>query len=165
MKTPEEIAKTEFNFNPYKAADKIFDALGTHGVSFPPNPGYIKEEDKQFPLSFDDLTPYEIMNKIAIFTSLFAYTNVLEATAKSEVTSWERSLELNEAKEYILAENTQVTTKKALRDVADSVVATKEKLTMAEARYSILKAMREGYERYIFALSRYVTVAQNEANL
>jgi hypothetical protein len=139
--------------------------LETHGVVFPPSPEVIPEDDKQFPTSFESLTPYEIMDKIAVFTSLYAYTSVLEATAKSEVASYKRELETNEAKEYVLCEESQVTTKKALRDIATSVVATKEKLTMAETRYNLLSALRESYEKYIFALSRYVTVTQSELGM
>jgi hypothetical protein len=165
MKTPEEIAATEFNVNPIKMAEKTFELLESQGLVFPPSPDTIGEKEKQFPTSFGDLTPHEIMDKVATFTALVAYTIMLEATAKGEVAALERKLETYESQEYILADTAQVTTKKALRDVSDSVVSTKESLTKAEIRYNVVRAQKEIYEKYLFALSRYITVTMSELNL
>jgi hypothetical protein len=139
--------------------------LEKRGIVFPPSPDTIGEEEKEFPTSFDNIMPNEIMNKIAVFTSLFAYTSVLEATARSEVAALEKELETNESVEYILSDSSQVTTKKALRDISDSVIHTKEKLTLADTRYNILRSMSLNYEKYLFALSRYLTVVVSEMKM
>jgi len=121
-------------------------------------------EDKTFPSSLEALTVNDLIDFLALYTREFAYTSWLASMAKSEMVVLDREIELMSGKEYFLADG-NTTDKRAAKNVAESTLkATKEKVE-AEAKYIMLSALATLNEKYIFAISRQISILQGEMNL
>lgn len=156
---PEEILATKhFSIDGesvVKANLKMFKKVG---LTMPTNPDILSEEDKAFPVDLSTMTAEQVVDKLNIFTGLFAYVSVLEAAAKIEMTALQRELEVLEAKKYLMSNDAQVTTRKYARDISDEVIKCKEALFLAESKYTMLKALKDGYDKMTFVLSRQLSL-------
>lgn len=150
---------TDYNIDPQEVIKNTVGLFKKLGLALPKQPDYIPEEQKELPENLGEMTAEELMNKIGTFTSLFSYASWLEASAKSEVITYERELKMMEAKYYSLAEG-KVTDKKHEKDLAGPVVEAQRKLTFAEIRYNHFRALVVSYDKALFALSRALTLIQ-----
>lgn len=158
----ETIANKRFSVNADHLISTNLKLFKKAGLTMPSNPDTLSEEDKAFPTDLSNLTAEQVMDKLNIFTGLFAYAAVLEAAAKVEVAAKERELEVLEAREYLMSDDSQVTTRKYVRDIADEVIKCKEALLIAESKYTMLKALKEGYDKMTFILSRQLSLQMDQ---
>ena len=153
-----QLANKKFSANAQSLLSNNLKEIRNAGLVTPGSPSDLTEEEKRFPKELSSLTSDQVMDKLTIFTGLFAYASVLESAAKIEMTEKERELEVLEAREYLLSEDSQVTTRKYARDTAESVIRCKEELLAAESKYVMLKALKEGYDKMTFVLSRQLSL-------
>ena len=163
MKPAEYLLSLNVTSNPTDICNTNLSTFRKLGLYLPEHPSDLSEEEKRFPTNFEGLTTQQIMDKVAVFTSMYSYTSMLESAANVEVSGYKKELDMLEAKEYLLSDASNVTTKKSERDVAASVIEMKDKLQVAEARYVMLKSLRESYDKYVFVLSRALTVMFEES--
>jgi hypothetical protein len=125
----------------------------------------IPEEDKMFPTTISDLTPDELLDKMAVFTALYSSVSVNEALAMTEVAGYERELEIKKSQVMQLSSSTKITDKRQEALVDAAVVSLQEKLTVAESKLKLFTALRTSYEKYVFLFSRALTVRGEEQRL
>ena len=125
----------------------------------------IPEEDKMFPTRLSDLSNEDILNKMAVFTALYASVSVNEALAMTEVAGYERELEMKKSQIMQLSNSSKVTDKRQEALIDKGVVHLQEKLTVAESKLKLFSALRTSYEKYIFVLSRTATIRGEEQKL
>jgi hypothetical protein len=120
--------------------------------------------DKTFPSSLEALTMGSLIDYLALYTREFAYSAWLASMAKAEMIILDREIDLMSSKEYFLAEG-NTTDKRAAKGLAEATIkATKEKVE-AEAKYTMLNAVATINEKYIFAISRQISILQGEMNM
>lgn len=125
----------------------------------------IPEEDKQFPTNLSELSNEDILNKMAVFTALYASVSVNEALAMTEVAGYERELEMRKSQVMQLSSSSKITDKRQEALIDESVVRLQEKLTVAESKLKLFSALRTSYDKYIFVFSRTATIRGEEQRL
>jgi hypothetical protein len=162
MISPAVLATKHFSVNSEHIISANLKLFKKAGLTMPGSPDTLSDEEKAFPTDLSNLTADQVMDKLNIFTGLFAYASVLESAAKVEVAAKERELEVLEAREYLMSDDTQVTTRKYVRDTSDEVIKCKEALLIAESKYTMLKALKEGYDKMTFVLSRQLSLQMDQ---
>lgn len=160
----QRVAKMSWGISPDEEAVSVIKMLKQQGLIIPKDVTDIDEEFKFLPSNISSLSANEIMDRISVFTSLFGRASWILSIAKSEVSCYEREVEMLEAKYYSLADG-GVTDKRNERDVSQNVVTAKENLVKAKFILNMTEALVSTYDKSIFVLSRQLTVLQMEHNL
>jgi hypothetical protein len=158
---------TEFSVDVNKLNKHNLDFIAKKGFVFPSDEAItaIPEEDKMFPTELSDLSNEELLNKMAVFTALYASVSVNEALAMTEVAGYERELEIKKSQIMQLSSSSKVTDKRQEALVDKEVIVLQEKLTVAESKLKLLTALRTSYKEYTFLFSRALTVRGEEQKL
>jgi hypothetical protein len=149
--------------------------LNKHNLNFIDRKGFvfpadaeiiaIPDEEKMFPTELSDLSNEELLNKMAVFTALYASVSVNEALAMTEVAGYERELEIKKSQVMQLSSSSKVTDKRQEALIDKVVIELQEKLTVAESKLKLLTALRTSYKEYTFLFSRALTVRGEEQKL
>jgi len=157
----------EFDVDVKKLNKYNLSLVEKEGFVFPSDEeiGAIPEEDKQFPTNLSELSNEDILNKMAVFTALYASVSVNEALAMTEVAGYERELEMRKSQVMQLSSSSKITDKRQEALIDESVVRLQEKLTVPESKLKLFSALRTSYDKYIFVFSRTATIRGEEQRL
>lgn len=120
---------------------------------------------KSFEFIISDMTQDELLNRMAVFTALYASVSVNEALAITRVAGYERELEITKGSLMQLSKSAKVTDKRQEVASDKAIIKLQEKLTVAESLLKLLSALRISYEKYVFLFSRALTVQGEEKKL
>jgi hypothetical protein len=157
----------EFNVDIDKLNNHNLNLIDKKGFVYPSNADIssLSEEEKSFPTEVADFTNEELLNKMAVFTALYASVSVNEAISMAEVAGYERELEITKSQVMQLSNLSKVTDKRQEAAADKSVISVQEKLTVAESKLKLFAALRASYEKYISLFSRALTSKLEERKL
>jgi|WetSurMetagenome_2_1015567.scaffolds.fasta_scaffold243940_3 hypothetical protein len=133
-----------------------------------PTPAFISaisEDMKQFDTEVSEMQNDELINKQAVFTSLFASASVDEAKYSARVAAIERQLVVAKANAFNASTGDKVRERERQRDSNDKVVTLQEKLTVADHILKLYTALRISYEAYWKLYSRAIAVRIEEKKM
>jgi len=157
----------EFSVDAEKLTEGVRGKVLKQGFNYPSDNMIenLPEDQKQFPTTISDMTVDELLDKLAIFTALYASASVKEAKYMVEVAALERDLEFNKAAAAQASKAAKVTEKRQEVLINENVVKIMEKLTVAEAYLRMYSVLRTNYEKFCFLCSRALTVKGEEHRL
>jgi hypothetical protein len=120
---------------------------------------------KSFEFIISEMGQDELLNRMAVFTALYASVSVNEALAITRVAGYERELEIKKSGLMQLSSHAKITDKRQEAASDSAIVELQEKLTVAESLLKLLSALRVSYEKYVFLFSRALTVQGEERKL
>jgi hypothetical protein len=151
------------------------DKLNKHNLNFIEKQGFVHPSDeiitgtpewaKSFEFIISEMTQDELLNRMAVFTALYASVSVNEALAMTQVAGYEHELEIKKGQVMQLSSLSKVTDKRQEALINDDVISLQEKLTVAESRLKLLSALRISYDKYAALFSRGLTVRMEEQKL
>jgi hypothetical protein len=149
--------------------------LNKHNLNMIDKQGFVYPSDeiitgtpewaKSFNFIISEMTQDELLNRMAVFTALYASVSVNEALAMAEVAGYEHELEIKKSQVMQLSSLSKVTDKRQEAAINDDVISLQEKLTVAESRLKLLSALRISYDKYVQLFSRSLTVKIEEHRL
>jgi hypothetical protein len=151
------------------------DKLNKHNLAVINKQGFVYPSDeivtktpdwaKSFEFIISDMHQDELLNRMAVFTAFYASASVNESLAMTEVSGYERELEMKKSAVMQLSSSSKVTDKRQEALIDDAVITLQEKLLVAESKLKLLTALRISYEKYVQLFSRALTAQLEEKKL
>lgn len=156
-----------FNVDVDKLNKHNLNVLDKKGFIYPDDENIINipDEAKEFPTEISEYTNEELLNKMAVFTALYASASVNEALAMTEVAGYERELEIKKSQVMQISHLSKVTDKRQEALINTEVISLQELLTVAESKLKLLTALRVSYDKYVNLFSRALTSSIEEKKL
>lgn len=162
-----KLEELQFNVDPVKLNASCMAVIKKKGYIYPSEEFImaISEDAKAFTIEVTTLSNEDLLNKMAVTTSLLASAGMDEAQALTEVAGYERDLEFTKAKILQMSVQSKITDKRQEALVNEEVVKLQEKLQVAETKLRLYTALRSSYEKFIFLYSRTLAVRGEESKL